>query len=258
MAILGPTKLARKGSMAVLARVATSFDLLAMQEVGSNASSAGEDSCVAVMDFYVSSINTLLGQELYAYVRGNQYAFVYRKDRLKAQSWGLYSGPQHFTYTPLVARFQVEGRPLDFIVITVHTRPSLARSEIPALALAMSELASSLGEADVLCAGDFNGDGGYYPEGPGEALAGFPSASFLTVIPNEADTTVAEDSLAYDRIELSASMKEDYTGRWGVLKPGSLFDLSACEGSADSAGGERALSDHYPVWAELSTVSDSD
>jgi hypothetical protein len=57
---------------------------------------------------------------------------------------------------------------------------------------------------------------------------------------------------------LSASMKGDFAGIWGILKPGELFDLSACEGGGDSAGSERALSDHYPVWAEFATTADLD
>jgi endonuclease/exonuclease/phosphatase family metal-dependent hydrolase len=143
-------------------------------------------------------------------------------------------------------------------MITVHTRPSLAKAEIPYIAAAMDEVAAALGETDVLCAGDFNADGGYYDEGPGPELAGFPSARFVSVVPNDADTTVAAESLAYDRMELSASMAGDYAGSWGVIRPGGLYDLSACEGTGSSAGTERALSDHYPIWAEFSTTADRD
>jgi deoxyribonuclease-1/deoxyribonuclease-1-like protein len=258
LAIFGSTKLARPGTLGILARIASGYDLLAVQEVGSNASSASDETCEAVMSAFVARIDQEAGAPVYAFARSNQYAFIYRQDRLELRSSGPYEGREAFTYRPLVAVFQVKGRPLDFAVLTIHTRPSLAKAEIPALARAMDELALSLGEKDVLCLGDFNADGSYYPEGEGQTLSGFPAGRYLTLIPNEADTTVAEDSLAYDRMEASLDLREDWAGTWGVIRPASVWDLSACEGGAESAGTERALSDHYPVWAEFSTLRDSD
>ena len=148
----------------------------------------------------------------------------------------------------------------------------------------MDEVAASLSEPDVLCLGDFNADGSYYSEtGSTETaaraafvsggaststsssgktsswLAGFSPDRYETLIPNGVDTTVASGtSYTYDRMEISAAMEGDYDGSWGVLKPGELWDLSACEGGKESSGGERSLSDHYPVWAEFSTTKDSD
>jgi endonuclease/exonuclease/phosphatase family metal-dependent hydrolase len=258
MAMFGETKAARPGTMGVLAGIASRFDVLAMQEVGSNGSTASDETCAKVLDAFIARVDEAAGGDLYAYVRGNQYAFAYRKDRLQVKSWKLYDGPLAFTYPPLVAYFQVIGRPLDFAMITVHTRPSLARAEIPELAAAMDETSAALGEADVLCAGDFNADGGFYAEGAGPELAGFPSGRYISVVPNDADTTVAADSLAYDRMELSSSMAGDYSGKWGVLRPAEVFDLSSCEGTEKNAGTERALSDHYPIWADFSTTADRD
>jgi hypothetical protein len=59
-------------------------------------------------------------------------------------------------------------------------------------------------------------------------------------------------------MELSSSMAGDFTGSWGVLHPAEVYDLSACEGTGSTAGTERALSDHYPIWAEFSTTADAD
>jgi len=258
MAILGETKTARTSTMGVMAKIAAGFDIMAMQEVGSNGSTASDDSCAKALDAFLARVNETAGGDFYAFVRGDQYAFVYRKDRLEVKSWKLYGGAQKFTYPPLLAYFKVLGRPLDFLMMTVHTRPSLAGAEVPALAAAMDETAVALGETDILCAGDFNADGSYYTEGTGIELAGFPSSRFISVIPNDADTTVAPDGLAYDRIELSSSMSGDYAGSWGVVKPGEIYDLAGCEGTEKNAGTERALSDHYPVWAEFSTTADRD
>lgn len=241
MEILGPAKEARTEVFSAMARIAAGFDLMAMQEVGSNSSRASDESCVEVMDAFVAKVDEAAGGAIYAYVRGGQFAFLYRKDRLEAKSWRPYDGAEKFAYAPLEAYFQVIGRPFNFTAVTVHTKPSFAAAEIPEIAGVMEEAAAASSDPDVLCLGDFNAGGEYYDEGPGLDLAGFPSSRFFTVIPNNADTTVGKKALAYDRIELSSSMATDYAGTWGIVHPEEL-----------------SLSDHYPVWADFSTTCASD
>ncbi len=254
----GRTKLARTETLTVLARIGVSFDVLAVQEVGSNGSSAGEETAEAVMAGYAARMNALVGAEVYGYVRADQYGAVYRTDRLAVVGWRLYSGSEEFAYPPLAVAFRTIGAPLDFVLLVAHVRPSEAAREIPALARAMAETAAAYAEPDVLCAGDFNADGSYYDEGEGASLAGFPEPDFISVVSNDADTTVAPGALAYDRMVLARSLGEDFTGGWAVMRPGELWDLSACEGPAGRAGTESALSDHYPVWAEFYTRRDTD
>lgn len=256
--VLGPAKASRTGTMSALGSIVARFDLVALQEVGSNDSSASEGSCVEALSVLSRCASSVSGGSPFAYIRGSQYAFVYRSDRLEAEALPALSAGAGMSYPPLVARFGAVGRPLDFVMISAHARPSLAAAEIPALAAAMDEAAASSGEPDVICAGDLNADGDYFDEGDGPGLSGFPAPRFVTVVPNDADTTVASGSLAYDRIELSSSMSGDWTGSWGVLRPSEVLDLSSCEGAKTAAGTERALSDHYPVWAELSTTADRD
>ena len=254
----GRTKLARTGTLTALARIGSSFDVLAVQEIGSNGSTANDETAEAVMAGYVSRMNEVSGAEVYGYVRADQFGAAYRTDRLSVADWALYSGPEEFAYPPLIVLFRAIGAPLDFVLVIAHVRPSLAELEIPALARAMEEIAAAHAERDVLCVGDFNADGAYYDEGAGPLLAGFPETDFISVVPNDADTTVASGALAYDRMVLARSLAEDFTGNWAVLRPGDLWDLSACEGPAGRAGTESALSDHYPVWAEFHTRRDTD
>lgn len=258
--IFGNTKAGRPNTLTVLAKIACGFDVMAMEEVGSNNSSSTDETCTAVMEKYVEKINEVYGEGLFAYVRGNQYAIVYRTDRVRVNSHALYSGTQSFAYTPLVANLTVtaEGGSLDFSMVVVHTSPSLAGSEIPALKTVMEEVRALYGEPDVLCSGDFNADGSYYDEGDDQWLAGFDLSSFITAIPNSCDTTVAASENTYDRIQMTMSMAGDYTNDSGVLRFGEIYDLSACEGTETTAGTEAAVSDHYPVWCTLYTDRDDD
>lgn len=256
--IFGKTKASRPNTLGALARVGASFDAMTVEEVGSNGSTATEETCQEVMSTYVEKIREVSGGAPYAFVRGDQFAVVYRSDRFQVEGWNVYDGPARISYPPLIVYFQTRDAPFDFILVVVHTRPSRAAEEIAALKEVIVEASKRYGESDVICLGDYNADGDYYSEGQGEVLSGFDSSSYISVIPNDADTTVAKGSKAYDRMILTADLSEDYDGVWNVLRPGSLWDLSACEGGTESAGTEAALSDHYPIWAEFRTQADDD
>jgi deoxyribonuclease-1-like protein len=255
--IFGPTKVSRTNTLTVLAKIASTFDILAIEEVGSNGIPS-DSTATAVMDAYVARINKVVGSGSYSYCRGNQYGIVYRSSEFTLVSSSLYSGSQTFTYTPLTAYFKSKAGNLDFVLLVIHTSPSLAVSEIPELKIAMGEVSFLFSEPDVICLGDFNADGDFYSEGTGTDLAGFDSPAFISAIPNSADTTVASTSNAYDRIELSSTMASDFNGNSGVFDFGSVFDLSLCEGTATTAGTASAISDHFPVWAELYPDRDTD
>jgi len=257
--IFGTTKASRPNTMTVLASIATNFSIIAIQEVGSN-SDPSDSTCVTVLDAYVARINQLLGGTHYAYVRGHQYAFVYRTAHVSMDGYALYSGTKSFSYPPLAAKFSIPSKSFDFVLLTIHTSPTSATTEISYLPTAMAEVAVTHSDPDVICLGDFNADGTYYSDG-GDAqgwLAGFSPASYTTVIPNGTDTTVSTGNThTYDRIQHSQTAAQDYTGTWGVLKFSQYYDISQCEGPSIT-GIEDNLSDHYPVWAEFWVNQDTD
>jgi deoxyribonuclease-1-like protein len=260
MQIFGSTKLNRPRTLTILAQIASNFDIIALQEIGSNKSTASEESCNEIMQKYTSRINEIAGREIYSYICGDQYAIVYRIDRVKIKDYILYDGIETFSYTPLIARFETVDPDtiFDFSVITIHTSPKLAGEEIPALKTAMKETGELYEEPDVICLGDFNADGDYYDEGDGETLSGFDPELFITGIPNSYDTTVAGSENTYDRIQMTESLSSDYTGHSGVLRFGEVYDVTECEGGRTTTGTERAVSDHYPVWCEFYIDRDED
>lgn len=180
--------------------------------------------------------------EDWQFIVGDQYAFVWRGSKVSLLWHGQYSGAQRFTYSPLVARFKTGD--LTFVAMTVHTRPSEAKREIPSILPAMVELASV--DGNVICLGDYNADGAYYDPGkPGQGLRGFDG--LVTVVKNGVNTTVSErNSFTYDRVELSASLGTRYLGVQ-VLRFSEVLDVSMVSGPGSTSGTELAISDHYPV-----------
>jgi deoxyribonuclease-1-like protein len=255
--IFGKTKIKKQHLLTVLAETATNFDIMAIQEVGSNGSKASDEVCKLVMDTYTQAINSFMKASVYQYVRSNQYGIVYRTDKVQLIKSKPYSGSEKITYNPLTAYFKTIEGDFDFCFVTVHTRPELAKREIPELKTVMSEVSKEYGDPDVICAGDYNGDGSYYNEGQGENLAGFDG--YITGIPNSAKTNVANNhDYTYDRMEMTSALKTDFTGEWGVFEISKHYDVSSCEGSRKIRGKEAALSDHYPVWCIFYIDRDTD
>ena len=135
-------------------------------------------------------------------------------------------------------------------LVDIHTKPEEAKNEIMNLPSVMEFASEYYGEEDVICLGDFNADGSYFNEE--EYTMIFPEQKYIWIIPNEADTNVAKSNMTYDRIVATRSMAEDFLSEWGIYK----FD----EVDIEESFSLRALdvSDHYPVWANFSTLLDTE
>ena len=265
----GSTKLGRTYVLKLLASVATNYDVMAVQEVGSNGNPS-DSGATTVMNGYIARINSLvqesgLQSELgtYAYVREHQFAFVYRTDIVTCDAAKPYTsfGTNTFTYSPLTAKFTTKVGNFSFALITVHTSPSSKANntaEVMSLPAVLTEMRAHYGTDKVGALGDFNADGTYYSPGTAAQgwLAGFDPGTWFTIIPNGTKTTVAAaNKYTYDRIQLSHPFAYHNTGRWGVVRFAEYYDVTQCEGAATDAGKEDALSDHYSVWAEFTMNS---
>jgi hypothetical protein len=80
----------------------------------------------------------------------------------------------------------------------------------------------------------------------------FPAEEYEIIITNDFDTTVAESDNTYDRLIITKSAREDFTGKRGVLRFDEEYDFSLYSIKP------RDVSDHYPIWAEFYTEKDTD
>lgn len=260
MQIFGQTKLKRPNVLDIYAKIAANFDMIALQEVGTNKAVVNDETCHFIMQTFTAKINEITGMNSYSFIRGNQYAIIYRTNKFTVKSYKLYTGAKTFTFTPLIANFETvePGSNFDFSIITIHTSPDAADKEISYLKTVIEETQTLYSEPDVICLGDYNADGSYYKEGDETWLWGFNPDVYITGILNSADTTVAASDNTYDRIQMSINCNTDFTGKYGVLKFSEIYDVSKCEGGATTRGTEKAISDHYPVWCEFFIGRDED
>jgi hypothetical protein len=255
--IFGVSKMSKPEVVSILTDIISQADVTAIQEVRSQ-------DIAPVLQF----MQTLPPK--YAYVLGpregrsgskEQYWIIYDSTKLRLLGEQTWADPEDlFERNPLGAYFQTIGPsvrdaagtsfPFDFILIDNHIQPSNAAVEIAALPGVVQYFQELWDERDVALAGDFNADGAYYDETALAAL--FPAPEYRIIITNEYDTTVAAGDNTYDRIIITASAAEDYTGACGVIRFDELYDFT------DLTIQPRQVSDHYPVWAEFHSDADTD
>jgi endonuclease/exonuclease/phosphatase family metal-dependent hydrolase len=244
--IFGVSKMAKPEVVGILVDIVSRFDITAIQEVRS----AG----IAPVEQFMALL-----PEKYGYVLGpkegrssstEQYWVIY--DTSKLTVTGTDSWPDSddvFERNPYAVYFTAKGG-FDFVLINNHLKPSDAAAEIEALPEVVTYYQSFWNERDVLIVGDFNADGFYYNEA--ELVSVFPSPAFTIILTNEYDTTVAASDNTYDRFIITAEAVEDFTGNFGVLRFDEIYDFDLYSIAP------RAVSDHYPIWAEFATNRDTD
>jgi endonuclease/exonuclease/phosphatase family metal-dependent hydrolase len=248
--VFGQTKAGKPEVVNVMARIIRGFDVIAVQEIRDSAGTA-IDTLAAAVDSTGVDYEYVIGPREGRTSSKEQYAIFYNKATIEALP-GAYTynegGVDTFEREPYIAIFRARTGGADFVLVDIHTKPEDATAEIQFLPTVIANAAATLGDADVICLGDFNADGSYYNEN--NYTATFPSSTYNWLISNAEDTTVAASSNTYDRIVTTKSMTEDFAGRSGVFRFDSEFGLDAIATAA--------VSDHYPVWAEFAVDKDTD
>jgi len=120
-------------------------------------------------------------------------------------------------------------------LITIHTKPAAALSEINALPHVVDTyLEQHPNESEIVILGDFNAACSYVSS---NELSNSPLAhsNYTWVIENNVDTTVSDRDCAYDRIVTNGDLDGRLVGTWGV----------------DTSFSDSDVSDHYPVWFDI-------
>jgi hypothetical protein len=216
--------------------IVSAYDLIAVQELRS----ADPAPFNQFMELLPPQYGSVMGPREGRSSSKEQYWFIYNEERLSLLGSALYpDSGDAFEREPFAAWFSVDS--FDFILLNIHTKPSDAVQEIGLLDDAARYFSALWNEGDLIIAGDFNADGAYFDEEGLDAI--FPESYWTLLIDDSLDTTFASSSNTYDRIVISSSADEDWTGRSGVLN--EAFTSSE-------------VSDHYPVWAEFWTHLDAD
>jgi endonuclease/exonuclease/phosphatase family metal-dependent hydrolase len=244
--IFGASKMAKPEVVTILTDIVSRYDVVAVQEVRS----ASEEPVLQFMSRLPETYDYVLGPREGRSSSKEQYWVIYDKSKLTvlgSETWP--DETDIFERNPLAVYFTTRGN-FDFILINNHIQPSDAAKEINALPEVAVYFRELWNESDVLLMGDFNADGAYY----NEVLLSdvFSPDDYISLITDDYDTTVASGENTYDRFIISLSAREDFAGTVGVLRFEDTFDFTPLSIAP------KAVSDHYPIWAEFFIHNDTD
>ncbi|WP_148075140.1 endonuclease/exonuclease/phosphatase family protein [Bythopirellula goksoeyrii] len=239
--VFGTSKMKKKEVMEVLATVARSFDVLAIQEIRTQ-----DDH---FMDQFMQLINAqgahytyVIGPRLGRSSSTEQYAFIFNPERIEVRPGSVATmvDTQDLLHRePLIAHFRVRGVPpsaaYSFWLVNIHTDPDEVSTELDVLA-EVFQVVQQHGEDDVILLGDLNAS-----ETQLRSLGQLPGIRYaISGVP-----TNTRGNKTYDNLIFDSRTTTEYTGQSGVWNLITSFGLTQ----------EQALqvSDHFPVWAVFSS-----
>ncbi|MBT5843474.1 MAG: hypothetical protein HOH79_00645 [Euryarchaeota archaeon] len=245
--VFGETKMGKPAVVEVLVDTILNYDLVAVQEIKDMDQTVPYDFLDAInaksnttWDMVLSPRSGLQDDDQSSQ---EQYAFYYNTSVFRAMGNGTLhddSANDSFQREPFIAQFQLldtngTGTGFDLSLITVHTKPAEALSEINALPHVVDTyLENNPNESEVVILGDFNAACTYVSS---NELSNSPLAhsNYTWLIENNVDTTVSDSYCAYDRIVTNGDLDGRLVGTWGV----------------DTSFSDSEISDHYPVWFDI-------
>lgn len=258
--VFGVTKASNPTVMAVLADTISNFDIIAIQEIRDESGQAIEilentvDKLGVDYDYIIGSrVGESTSKEQYAFFYkaslfqvGNTYTFT--DSDIDTDNDGLVDTADGdnrglFSREPFYVQFKVNDTDFDFVLITVHTDPDYAASEIDGLIPVLDEAYNKFPSEDIfITLGDFNADCSYFTATQMQNSVFYNSSDYNWLITDDMDTNVSSSSCAYDRIVISES------GNKFINDVGVFFFDQIWTGVTATE-----VSDHYPVWVSLHT-----
>jgi len=245
--VFGETKMGKPAIVDILVDTVLQYDLVAVQEIKDIDQTVPYDFLDALNNKSVSTWDMVLsprsGLQDDDQSSQEQYAFYYNTSVFRSMGNGTLhndSVDDSFQREPFIAQFEVlhqngTGTGFDLSLITIHTKPAAALSEINALPHVVDTyLEQHPNESEIVILGDFNAACSYVSS---NELSNSPLAhsNYTWVIENNVDTTVSDRYCAYDRIVTNGDLDGRLVGTWGV----------------DTSFSDSDVSDHYPVWFDI-------
>lgn len=244
--VFGVSKAKKLEVMEALGSVISHFDVVAVQEIRDKSGKAIQ-ALEEQVDALGRDYETVLGPRLGRTSSKEQYAYLYRTDVLEFIEAYTFDDSREDTFhrEPFIAQFKARESNFSFVLITLHTDPDDATTEINALPQVVTDARAHFPEeARFVILGDLNADCAYYDED--ELSSPLRGEGFRWLITNGMDTNLARSACAYDRIIITEETAPYFTGTSGVFPFDEILGLSAKEA--------KAVSDHYPVYGVFTTT----
>ncbi|NXP05676.1 DNAS1 protein, partial [Thinocorus orbignyianus] len=248
----GDSKMSNQTIANIIVSILSGYDIALVQEVRD----ADQSSVNKLMDQLNSAspypysflISDPLGRTSYK----EQYLFIYRSDIVSVLGSYYYDdgcepcGTDTFSREPFIVKFSSPTTLVEeFVMVPLHAEPSSAAEEIDALYDVYTDVINKWATNNIFFLGDFNADCSYVTSSqwPSIRLRSLEACEWL--IPDSADTTVADTDCAYDRIiACGTALRQD-------IEPGSATINNFQKTFHLQIKDALAVSDHFPVEVTL-------
>ena len=230
--------------MDILADIICTYDEIAIQEIR-DASQTALPALVNLVNADGSQYDYVVSERLGRTTSKEQYAYIYNTDTVELtstpQTYPEPAGTDPFHRQPYIASFRAVNGNFDATFIVIHTDPDEATDEINGLGAVVEFAPGSYpDEQDFIVMGNLNADGSYYDEDGTSSMSG---SEYYWVIDDSVETTTKSTDYTYDLIIITDSVVSDLSGDSGVHRFDIEYGLSGDE--------TVAVSDHYPVYADI-------
>ncbi|NWU92348.1 DNAS1 protein, partial [Upupa epops] len=248
----GDSKMSNQTIANIIVSILSEYDITLVQEVRDADLSSVKKLMDQLNSAYSRPYSYLISIPLGRTSYKEQYLFIYRSDMVSVLDSYYYDdgcescGTDTFSREPFIVKFfspttQVE----QFVMVPLHSEPSNAPEEIDALYDVYTDVINKWATNDILFLGDFNADCSYVTSSQWPSIRLRHLSACQWLIPDSADTTVADTDCAYDRIvACGTTLRQD-------IEPGSAavnnFQKTFHLQSKDAL----AVSDHFPVEVTL-------
>ncbi|XP_029470398.1 deoxyribonuclease-1-like [Rhinatrema bivittatum] len=247
------SKVTDVGVRNLIIQILRRYELISVQEVMSSDDTAIISLVRELNNATGSHYNLLISDHLGRSSYREKYVYIYREDIVKPTRWYHYDdgcencGTDSFIREPFVAQFQSLTTELkSFVLISIHTSPDYAVSEVDALFDAWEDAQQQYLIEDILILGDFNADCSYITSKDWPRIRLRQAENHQWLIGDNVDTTVSTNThCAYDRIVASGA------GMLTAVLPHTATAFNFQDAFGLSYEMTKAISDHYPVELEL-------
>ena len=234
--VFGQSKLGKDSVMARIVRIIRNFDGVAIQEIRS----AAQDVLPRLVDMLGDDWDFTISERLGRTSSKEQYGFVYRTDRIQVTDTEQIADPEDNLHREPFVVYCKAGE-FDFSLINIHTDPDEVPEEINVLDDILVDCIAK--ESDAILLGDLNAAPSQFDE-----LSLVPNVSWII---NDGTWTNVADNKTYDNMVFSSANLSEY-----IAGSGAVYNFKTIMGLSQEDA--KAVSDHYPVYAEFRIDEDDD
>lgn len=238
--VFGKSKISKIEVKETLIKIISRYDIIFIQEIRDNSEIAIKKLIDELNKSSNEKYNYIISERLGNSNSKEQYAFIYKIDKIKIVDAIQYAEYNDFERPPF--GIKIEYKKSILALVGIHIDPDKVKKEIDNLNESISTFERKFSTKNIVIFGDMNAGCKYISPYELKYSNLKRNNDYIWLIDNDIDTTVSNTNCAYDRVIINKELSKNIESAQ-VFHFDQEFDLSQ-----DDA---KKVSDHYPVEFEI-------